>query len=196
MPDSPTTRPSLLVRLRDPQDSEAWREFVDLYAPLVYGWARHKGLQDADAADITQEVFRSMAGIAPKLEYDPNRGAFRGWLFTLTRNKIRDFLVSRQARERGSGDTAMLQFLEEQPQEAEEVEWDLEYQQRVFAWAAERVRGQFEERTWQSFWLATVEGKSGEEVAGALGMSVGAVYVAKNRVLARLREEVQELLEE
>ena len=196
MPDSPTTRPSLLVRLRDPHDSEAWREFVDLYAPLVYAWARHKGLQDADAADITQEVFRSMAGIAPKLDYDPNRGAFRGWLFTVTRNKIRDFLTSRQARERGSGDTTMMQFLEEQPEAVEEAEWDLEYQQRVFAWAAERVRGQFEERTWQAFWLTAVERKSGEEAGQALQMSVGAVYVGKNRVLTRLRQEVQMFLEE
>src|SRR5579864_7281761 len=120
MPDSPTTRPSLLVRLRDPRDGVAWQEFVDLYAPLVYGWARRKGLQDADAADVTQEVFRGMAGAVANLEYDASRGAFRGWLFTVTRNKIRDFLASRQARERGSGATTMMQFLEEQPERAEE----------------------------------------------------------------------------
>jgi RNA polymerase sigma-70 factor (ECF subfamily) len=196
MPDSPTTRPSLLVRLRDPRDGAAWQEFVDLYAPLVYGWARHKGLQDADAADVTQEVFRSMAGAVAKLEYDASRGAFRGWLFTVTRNRIRNFLASRQARERGSGGTTMMQFLEEQPEKGEEAAWELEYQQRVFAWAAERVRGQFEERTWQAFWLAAVERKSGEEVAQELQMSVGAVYVAKNRVLNRLRQEVQEMLEQ
>ena len=124
------------------------------------------------------------------------RSAFRGWLFTVTRNKIRDFLTSRQARERGSGDTAMMQLLEEQPEPVEEAEWDAEYQQRAFAWAAERVRGQFEERTWQAFWLAAVEHKSGDEVAKALQMSVGAVYVAKNRVVARLRQEVQVLLED
>jgi RNA polymerase sigma-70 factor (ECF subfamily) len=114
----------------------------------------------------------------------------------VTRNKIRDFLTSRQARERGSGATTMMQFLEEQPEQVEEAAWELEYQQRVFAWAAERVRGQFEERTWQAFWLAAVERKSGEEVAKALGISVGAAYVAKNRVLTRLRQEVQEMLEQ
>jgi RNA polymerase sigma-70 factor (ECF subfamily) len=196
MPDSPTTRPSLLVRLRDSRDGAAWQEFVDLYAPLVYSWARRKGLQDADAADVTQEVFRSMAGAVAKLEYDASRGAFRGWLFTVTRNKIRDFLASRQARERGSGATTMMQFLEARPEDVEENAWEVEYQQRVFAWAAERVRGQFEEHTWQAFWLAAVERKSGEEVAKVLGVSVGAVYVAKNRVLNRLRQEVQEMLEQ
>ncbi len=72
-----STRPSLLMRLRDPRDAAAWQEFVDLYAPLIYGWARKKGLQDADAADITQDVFRSLAGAASRIDYDPRRGGLR-----------------------------------------------------------------------------------------------------------------------
>src|SRR6516225_4147415 len=87
MADSPNTRPSLLVRIRNAEDSQAWSQFVALYAPLVYGYARKRGMQDADAADLMQDVLRAVAGAAGRLEYDPLRGSFRGWLFTIVRNK-------------------------------------------------------------------------------------------------------------
>src|SRR3954447_11639453 len=107
MTGSPTTHPSLLVRLRDPRDHDAWATFVRLYAPLVYGFARRKGLQDADAADLTQEVLRGVHGSAARLDYEPPRGSFRGWLFTIAYRKLHD-LRARQARSaRGSGDTAV-----------------------------------------------------------------------------------------
>src|SRR5438132_7960469 len=98
MQESPATRASLLVRLRDGSDTEAWQEFVHLYAPVIYGFARKRGLQDADAADMMQEVLRSVSNAAPRLEYDPARGTFRGWLFTVTRNKVFSFLESRSRR--------------------------------------------------------------------------------------------------
>ncbi|MGR5411090.1 RNA polymerase sigma factor, partial [Vibrio sp. PNB22_8_2] len=79
---APDTRPSLLVRIRDGGDAEGWRLFVDLYGPLVYGFARRQGLQDADAADLTQDVFQSVAGAVRRLDYDPRKGSFRGWLYT------------------------------------------------------------------------------------------------------------------
>src|SRR4051812_14481068 len=88
MADIPLTRASLLLRLGDAQDGDAWKEFVDLYAPLVYGYARKQGLQDADAADLCQEVLRAVAGAVGRLEYDPQRGAFRNWLFTVARRKL------------------------------------------------------------------------------------------------------------
>src|SRR5881275_2606711 len=104
MEEAPTTRASLLVRLRDGQDVQAWREFVKLYAPVVYGFARKRGLQDADASDLMQEVLRSVAGAVGRLDYDPGRGTFRGWLFTVTRNKLYSYLNGRRRHERGSGD--------------------------------------------------------------------------------------------
>jgi RNA polymerase sigma-70 factor (ECF subfamily) len=204
-----TTRPSLLVRIRDASDQEAWRQFVDLYAPLIYGLARKRGLQDADAADVTQDVFRAVAAkIAPHpashgkrgedegWQYDPKRGSFRGWLYTVTRNKINDFLTGKKIG-RGTGDTATQMYLEEQPDtDEDESIWQLEYQQRQFSWAAERIRNEFHESTWKAFWQVAVEGKSGEETARSLRMSVGAVYVAKTRVLARLKKEIKELQQE
>src|SRR3984957_4560319 len=113
MQESPATRASLLVRLRDGGDAEAWREFVHLYAPVIYGFARKRGLQDADAADLMQDVLRSVSSAVHRLEYDPVRGTFRGWLFTVTRNKVFNFLESRRRRVQGSGDARVQQRLEE-----------------------------------------------------------------------------------
>jgi RNA polymerase sigma-70 factor (ECF subfamily) len=196
MDASPVTRPSLLVRIRDPQDKEAWRQFFEIYASVVYGYARQRGLQDADAADLMQDVFRSVAGAVGRLDYDPQRGSFRGWLYTITRNKIYTFLESQKRQFRGSGGTGAHAVLEELPAAAEDGLWDREYERRVFDWAAQRVRGEFQEKTWRAFWLTAVDGKSAREAGQALAMSPGAVHVAKSRVLARLREQVQQVQDE
>ncbi len=195
MEQTPVTRASLLVRLRDPHDKEAWGQFVQLYAPVVYGFARKRGLQDADAADLMQEVFRSVAGAAGRLEYDPKRGTFRGWLYTVTRNKIYTFLEAQRRQVRASGDSGAQTLLEEHAgRDGDTSElWDREYERGAFAWAAERVRGEFHEATWRAFWLTAVEGQGAREVGRQLGLSPGAVYVAKSRVIARLREEIREL---
>src|ERR1700733_8419453 len=91
MPEAPPTRPSLLVRLRDARDEGAWSQFVDLYAPLVYAHARRNGLQDADAADLMQNVLRCVVNAVQRLDYDPRRGSFRGWLFTIVRTQLLNF---------------------------------------------------------------------------------------------------------
>src|SRR5262245_33840339 len=191
MEQLPATRASLLVRLRDPHDGEAWRQFVQVYASVVYGFARKRGLQDADAADLMQDVFRSVASAAGRLQYDRNRGTFRGWLYTVTRNKLYNFLTGRRRRERGSGDSGAREMLEAHPAPTDGVaDWDQEYGRRVFAWAADRVRGEFSDQTWQAFWQTAVDNVAAKDVGVRLGMSPGAVYVAKSRVLARLREEI------
>jgi RNA polymerase sigma-70 factor (ECF subfamily) len=195
MGDSITTRPSLLVRIRDARDGEAWTQFVELYAPLVYGFARQQGLQDADAADLMQDVLRAIAGAAGRLEYDPRRGSFRGWLFTVVCNKLRNFRAAQARRCRGAGGTTAQHLLEQQPQSEADPEalWLREHEQRLFAWAAERVRREVQESTWQAFWLTAVEGKSGKEAAASLGMTVAAVYLARSRVMSRLREQIQQV---
>ncbi len=198
MRESPVTRASLLARLRDPQDADAWRQFVQVYAPVVYGFARKRGLQDADAADLMQDVLRAVVMNAGRLEYDPRRGSFRAWLYTVTRNTLANFLDGRRRHARGSGSTGAQERLEEQTA-ADEVAsalWDREYERQLFAAAAEQVRGEFQEATWRAFWLTAVDGKSAAEAGAGLGMSPGAVYVAKSRVLARLREQVRQAQEE
>jgi RNA polymerase sigma-70 factor (ECF subfamily) len=142
-------------------------------------------------------VLRAVAASLPARGYDPAKGAFRGWLYAVTRNKLNTFL-SRQARTvRGSGDPDVREMLEgvEAPDDSEE-QWRREYEGRLIAWAGERVRGEFREPTWRAFWLTAVEGQSGEAVAKEVGMSVGAVYVARCRVLARLREVVRQALDD
>src|SRR5437879_8147514 len=195
MDNTPLTRPSLLVRIRDPRDAQAWAEFVDVYAPLVYGFARKHRLQDADAADLTQDVLRAVAGAVGRLNYDPERGSFRSWLFTIVRNKLRNFVTRNGRHCRGSGDTDAQNMLAALPaaQEEDSGEWDKEYDRRVFSWAADQVRGEFADATWQAFWLAAVEGKNPKEAAAALKMTVGAVYIAKSRVIARLRKKIEQL---
>jgi RNA polymerase sigma-70 factor (ECF subfamily) len=192
MNDSAATRPSLLLRLRDRHDTDAWQQFVRLYAPLVYQFGRRKGLQDADAADLTQEVLRSVGVGAGRLEYDPRRGSFRGWLFTIAHRRLCDLLRRRRRQEQGSGDSAVQGRLDEQPAPEDEAAWEREYQQRLFAWAAEQVRSQVHETTWQAFWQTAVTGDSGQEVAQRLGLSVAAVYLARSRVMTRLKEQIRQ----
>ncbi|MBI3861187.1 MAG: sigma-70 family RNA polymerase sigma factor [Planctomycetia bacterium] len=190
--DSPLTRASLLVQIRDGSNHRAWQEFVGLYGPVVYGFARKRGLQDADAADLMQDVMRSVSTAVGRLEYDRNQGTFRGWLFTITRNKIFNFLSARRIRPQGSGDTTTNRLLDAHPDASDGSEvWELEYQRRLAALAMERVKGEFQENTWRAFWLTAVEGIAAADAGKQVGLSPGAIYVAKSRVLARLKEEVE-----
>src|SRR5262249_28703484 len=193
MTTSPHTRPSLLVRIRDAADREAWGQFVRLYAPLVYGFARRRGLQDADAADLTQEVLRAVAGAAGRLDYDPRRGTFHGWLYTVARRKAYNFLAGRRRHVPGRGDSDVQDLLEEQPAHAEDeaARWQEEYERRLVAHAVERARGGFHDSTWRAFWLTAMEGRKPRDVARSLGLSVAAVYMAKSRVMAQLKKQVE-----
>lgn len=195
MAEPPQTRVTLLNRLKDGSDTDAWVEFVRLYGPVVYGFARKRGLQDADAADLMQEVLRSVARNAVKLDYDPKRGTFRGWLYTITRNKIYNFLTAQKNRPRGSGDSGAVERLDAIPDRAadKDDDWDIEYERRLSAKAMDRVKHEFQPNTWQAFWGTAVDGRPAQEVGDELRMTAGAVYVAKSRVLARLRDEVQRL---
>jgi RNA polymerase sigma factor (sigma-70 family) len=192
--ESPLTRASLLVQIRDGANQAAWQEFVNLYGPVVYGFARKRGLQDADAADLMQDVLRSVSAAIGRLDYDRNQGTFRGWLFTITRNKVFNFLSARRIRPQGSGDTTTNRLLDSHPDGRDGADaWELEYQRRLASLAMERIKNEFQENTWQAFWLTAVDGQAAAEVAKQVGISPGAIYVAKSRVLARLKEEVEAL---
>jgi RNA polymerase sigma factor (sigma-70 family) len=195
MHESPATRASLLVRLRDVADGDAWREFTRLYAPVIYGFARKRGLQDADAADLMQDVLRSVSGAMNRLEYDPVRGTFRGWLFTVTRNKVFNFLDGRKRHVQASGDSRVQERLEQHADSDGTLsgDWEADYQRSLAAQAMERVKPEFQAATWQSFLLTAVEGQSPAQVSARVGLSVGAIYVAKSRVIARLRQEIERM---
>jgi len=144
-----------------------------------------RGVAHQDVDDIVQEVLKTVTQAIQNFEYDPARGTFRGWLFIVCRSHVFRWL-RKSALETGRADLDC----SEVPAPEEQQDWDVEYRRRMFAWASERVRPAVQERTWQAFWMTAVEDRSGPDVAAALGMSLGAVHVAKSRVIARMREEI------
>lgn len=193
----PETRRSLLVKIQDTTQQAAWHEFVAIYQPLVYRLARGRGLQHADAQDLTQDVFAAVQGAIERFDPDAERGSFRGWLFRIARNMVINFLA-RQKETPGSGDTSMLRLLHDLPAAESDAAtvFDLEYRREVFAWAARKAQTHFAEETWQAFWRTGVEGETIEQAAAALGKSPGAVRVARCRVLAKLKEYAQRMDED
>lgn len=192
MAEEPATRASLLVRIRDAADGEAWRDFAALYGPLVQRFGRRAGLQDADAQDLTQQVLQAISGAIHRLEYDPARGTFRGWLFGVARRQLSKLRAREGRQSHGSGDTdANLRLAElPAPDPDESAWWELEYKKQRFLWAADRIRDHFQPASWQAFWQTAVAGQTATVVAALLGISVGAVYTAKSRVLDRIKQEI------
>jgi len=194
MDDSPSTRSGLLLRLRDSDDKAAWCEFVELYAPLLYRYARHQGLQDADAADLTQDVLKAVALAAREFVYDRRRGRFRTWLYTIARNQLSKYWRDATKRKQVSGTSKALSELADDASNNFDFDlWGQDYDDQVFRLAAQAVRKHVHNSTWDVFWKTAVENVDPAKVAKEFGMSVGAVYIAKSRVLARLRQEIDEL---
>ena len=200
MSDQPKTRISLILRLRHPDDAAAWQEFVEIYQPLVYRLARKHGLQEADALDTTQEVLARVAKAVDQWDPDANRGSFRGWLSRITRNLVIDFLRSKKRGPLTSDDTVICELVKQKPDASkstlpESELFALEQQRQIFSWAAERVKDCFQPKSWQAFWRTAVEQQSVDEVARQLDLTKGAVYVARSRVMAKLKKEVRRHLE-
>lgn len=189
----PDTRNTLIARLGDQRDAEAWDQFVAIYEPLVYRLARAKGFQDADAREIVQEVLVAVSRAVERWKPDPERGRFRQWLFQIARNLMVNFMSRRGHKSIASGDSRVADLLNQQPDSASEesAAFQLEYRREIFRLAAERVKTEVKESTWQAFWLSSVEQQSITDVAATLDLSVGAVHIARSRVRSRLRIAVQ-----
>ncbi|MEM7313885.1 MAG: sigma-70 family RNA polymerase sigma factor [Planctomycetota bacterium] len=186
----PDTRVSLIIRLPDAADVEAWRDFAESYEPFVYRFARRRGLQDADAREVVQEVFLGVARAIRRWEPDTKRARFRTWLFRIAKNQLLNKLSSR--RKEMVLDTGAWERVEADAASdgAFSAEEEAEYQQAVFSWAATRIEKQVKAKTWSAFWMTSVEGKSVDDVASQLGVSAGQIYVARSRVIRKLREEI------
>ena len=189
------TRPSLLLRIRNPKDSEAWAAFVETYTPLVYAYCRRRGLRASDVADVTQEVMMQVSKSIREFSYQPERGRFRDWLGTVTRSKVLRFFRQNAQAGRTGGDAADELARQIEAPESDSV-WTEEFQARVLEVALRRVRPGFENATWRAFEKAWLDGRQATAVAVEWGVQVDFVYVAKSRVLKRLREEVATLAEE
>jgi RNA polymerase sigma-70 factor, ECF subfamily len=194
-PSSVATSRSLLERARA-DDSAAWERLVGLYAPLVFGWCRRWGLPEQDAADAMQEVFQAVVAHLAGFRSGREGGTFRGWLRTIAHNKVQDHFRRAGREPRAVGGSDAQERLAQVPgPEAPGSDAGAAPEDRaLFLRALELLRGDFEERTWQAFWRTTVDGRPPRDVADELGMSAGAVRVAKSRVLHRLREELGDLL--
>lgn len=190
----PETRASLILRLSDPTDVEAWDEFMAIYQPLVYRLARRNGLQDADAHELVQEVMLAISRAVEGWEPNPERGRFRDWLFRIARNLMINILTRRKYRPLGSGDSGVAELINQQcdPTCDESTMFDLEFRRELFHWAAERIKKQVAANTWDAFWLSSVDGLPIKDVAKQLGMTLGSVYIARSRVIFRLRERIRE----
>ncbi len=197
MNPTPDTRASLLIRVRDPADQAAWCEFVEIYRPVILRLARQKGMQEADAEDVAQQVLVSVAKAVEQREHDPNRSKFRTWLNRVAHNAVLNALM-RARPDRGSGDSELLAVLEQQESQtgptSELVQ--LEYRREVFRWAATQVRQEFHEDTWQAFWLTAVEGCTVDAAAKQLSKNPGSVYAARSRVIQRIQYKVAEYEQE
>jgi RNA polymerase sigma-70 factor (ECF subfamily) len=186
-----TTPVSLLKRLRRPAEPKAWERFVELYTPLIYSWARRLGLQPADAADLVQEVFTVLVQKLPEFEYD-RHGSFRAWLKTVTLNKWRENQRRRAARPLPMNDGALSELAAPDPADAC---WETEYRQHLVRRALQVMQADFHTATWKACWEHVVAGRPAVEVAAELGISTDAVYAATSRVLRRLRQELEGLLD-
>ncbi|MEZ6130052.1 MAG: sigma-70 family RNA polymerase sigma factor [Planctomycetaceae bacterium] len=194
MPSPPETHPGLILRLSNPQDDAAWEEFVVLYRPVIIRLAIVRGLQPVDAEDVAQQVLMSVARSVPDWQHDPARGQFRTWLHRVVRNAVTNVL-SRQVPDRAAGGTSALMLINRRPADdsTDEEVLLLEWRREAFRWAVDRVRDEFRPATWEAFWLTAVDGVSAAEVARKTGRTVGAVYVARCRVMSRIQEKVRQL---
>ena len=191
---TPTTRASLLLRLCDSEDHEAWVEFVTLYEPVIYRILRQHGLQDADARDVMQELLLAVSRSVGRWNPTRDCGTFRGWLRQVARNLVINWLEQRGRRVVATGGSNLQSMLNMLPaaDKPDTVEFDRELRRAVFHRAAEQVRDEVHGETWQAFWETAIAETSPADAARKLGMTVGAVRVAKCRVLARLRAAVTE----
>jgi RNA polymerase sigma-70 factor, ECF subfamily len=180
---------SLLDRLRG-NDPEAWRRLVALYGPLVLYWGRRAGLSEEDAADLLQNVFQSVTGAIDRFRRDRPGDTFRGWLWSIARNKLRDHFRAREREPVAAGGSEALAHFTQVPEDEPESDAGTEPSRGLLHRALELVRGGFEETTWQAFWQTAVDGRPPADVAAALGLGLASVYQAKSRVLRRLREEL------
>lgn len=188
------TRGTLLSRVRDISDAEAWREFVGDYGPLILRWCEKHGLQPADSADVVQDVLARLVSAMRTFEYNPGRGRFRGWLKSVTQNAVIDFVKARQRPGEGSGDSAIGRILDacESGDTVEELSRAFEQQAEIemLREAEARVKLRVKPNNWEAWRLSIREELKAVEVAQRLNMELTDVYVARSRVSKMLKEEV------
>lgn len=185
------TSASLLDRLRKSPDGESWERMVELYSPLIRNWLRRSSVPEQDADDLVQEVLTIVVRRIGDFQREPRTGAFRRWLKTITVNCLRNFWRKKKSQPQGAGSEAGQQMLDQLDDPDSELSrlWDHEHDRHVTQRLLEIIRHQFEPKTWQAFQRVAVDGLPAQQVATELKLTVNAVFIAKSRVLNRLRQE-------
>lgn len=188
---------SLLDRIHNRPTPDDWSRFVEMYEPWIREWIRRQGVQEHDAADLTQEVLACVVQEMPAFEYDPARGRFRGWLRTITLNRLRAFWKARPRHLSLSESTDFQSKLDElaDPNSGLSQLWDREHDAHVLRQALDAVRHDFKQTTWDAFHRVVILGQPVDAVARELGITRNVVYISQSRVLARLRDYVRGLCE-
>jgi RNA polymerase sigma-70 factor, ECF subfamily len=192
MNDWPETNPSLILRIKDPQNALAWNELMAVYRPVIYRLARRKGLLHEDAEDLVQGVFLSVAKAIDRWEHGERQPRFRNWLGKIARNAIVN-AITRAKPDRATGTSSVMQALASLPEEADTTQvLIVECRLEAIRWAAREIQSEFSDATWAIFQSVAIEGRPAPEVAHVFQRTIGAVYAARCRVAARLREKVVE----
>lgn len=189
-----TTRLSLIARLGNKADQEAWFEFVEIYEPLVVNLVLQSGVQYSDAKEITQEVLTKVLISIETRDHKNATGSFRGWLYRITRNMTIDFL-RRSKRQNQSMVTTDLERIVD-PNQHDSTEFCLEFERQLFRWASEKVRRTVSETNWEAFWSTTVGGEAISHVAVRLGVSTGTIHVARSRIMSRISAMIRSRMDE
>ncbi len=195
--DTTETSASLLDRAARRQDDTAWQRLVELYGPLIHNWLRRQGVAQPDCDDLFQEVMLVVMRRLPDFRHNRKSGAFRNWLRKITVNCLRQRWRQERLLPRAPGGSDFLDFLAqwEDPDSGISRLWNREHDVYVMRRLLESLQSQFHGPTWSAFGLLTLKQKSAAEVAEQLGISVNAVYIAKSRVLSRLRQEAEGLVD-
>lgn len=189
------TSVSLLERLSSRKDQDSWTRFVDLYVPLIRNWLRRYSVSHQDSEDLAQDVLTVVVRELPQFRHNQQRGAFRNWLRNVTVNRLRTLWRTRRGRAAATGDSDVAQMLDELADANSSLSrvWDQQHDEHVARRLMELIQPQFEPKSWEAFRRVVLDGKKAADVASELGMSANAVFVAKSRVVARLRQEMQGL---
>jgi RNA polymerase sigma-70 factor, ECF subfamily len=193
----PATSASLLERVRASSDADSWQRLVAIYDPLVRGWLRRHVLAEDDVDDVTQEVMSVVVRRLAEFQHNGRIGAFRTWLKTITANCLRDHWRRGKNLPKAAGESGFEGILSQLADPGSELSriWDLDHDRHVARQLLHLLRGEFEPRTWNAFQRTALEGASASDVAAELGLSTNAVFIARSRVLARLRQEAAELID-
>lgn len=195
--DMSTTSLSLLNRAAAKKDSQSWNHLAELYQPLLQRWVASFQISTADSEDLIQDVLSTVFRELPEFQHNKRKGAFRKWLRGILVHRVRHFLRSRQYRPVASGESAVLQQLQQLADDRSDLSqlWDREHNAHVIERLTAAVAPRFERKTWLAFSRQVIDSESADQVAAELNMSLSSVYVAKSRVLSALRQEAEGLID-